>query len=132
MSTAPRATTSSLLLAVLLAAGAAAGCAKGNDMTGGAGSGGPAGTTGQAGSGGSAGTAYPFEMFAAKALRVQGNKIVDTTGATFRMLGVNRAGTEYMCAPPTMGSYVFDGATGPSTINGMKAWHINTVRLPLN
>jgi hypothetical protein len=31
-----------------------------------------------------------------------------------------------------MGSYVFDGATGPSTINGMKAWHINTVRLPLN
>lgn len=122
---------SSLMFAALLAAASAAGCAKGMDTSGAAGSsgsGGPAGTTGQGGSG----TTNPYEMFAAKALRVQGNRIVDVNGATFRMLGVNRAGTEYMCSPPTTGQYVFDGATGPSTINGMKAWRINTVRLPLN
>ena len=81
------------------------------------GGGGPAGTTGTAGSGGAPDM---WARFAAKALHVQGNKIVDTTGATFRMLGVNRAGSEDMRSPPTTGSYVFDGPTGPSTINGMK------------
>src|SRR6187551_1487382 len=122
----------SLLWCALILTAGAAGCAKGSEMmTGAAGSGGggPAGTTGTAGTGGDPSMWAPF---AAKALHVQGNKIVDTTGATFRMLGVNRAGSEYMCSPPTMGQYVFDGSTGPSTINAMKAWHINTVRLPLN
>jgi hypothetical protein len=110
----------------LVLAAAAVGCAKGNEATGAAGSG---GSTGAAGSGG--GGFNPYASYAAKALHVQGNRILDTTGATVRLLGVNRAGSEYMCVPPTSGSYVFDGATGPSTIAGMKAWHINTVRLPL-
>ncbi len=130
MSTARR--PKSWLLCALVLTAASAGCAKGMEMmTGAAGSGGggPAGTTGTAGSGGAPDM---WARFAAKALHVQGNKIVDTTGATFRMLGVNRAGSEYMCSPPTTGSYVFDGSTGPSTINGMKDWHINTVRLPMN
>jgi hypothetical protein len=74
----------------------------------------------------------PYAPYAAKALHVSGNKIVDTTGATVRLLGVNRAGSEYMCVPPTQGSYTFDGPTGPTTITAMKSWHINTVRLPLN
>ena len=112
-------------LCALVLAAAAVGCAKGNEATGAAGSG---GSTGAAGSGGGF---NPYASYAAKALHAQGNKIVDTTGATVRLLGVNRSGSEYMCVPPTSGSYVFDGATGPSTIAGMKAWHINTVRLPL-
>src|SRR5688572_18032523 len=97
----------------LMFAAAAAGCAKGNEGTGAAGSGGATGAAGSTGF-------NPYASYAAKALHVQGNRILDTTGATFRMLGVNRAGSEYMCVPPTMGSYVFDGATGPNTIAGMK------------
>ena len=69
---------------------------------------------------------------AAKALHVQGNKLVDTTGATVRLLGVNRAGSEYMCSPPTAGGTTFDGSTGPSSITAMLTWNMNTVRLPLN
>jgi hypothetical protein len=69
---------------------------------------------------------------AAKALHVQGNKLVDTTGATVRLLGVNRAGSEYMCSPPTVGGTTFDGSTGPSSITALLTWNMNTVRLPLN
>ena len=112
----------SLLLIVLLAP---LGCAKGNDSSGSAGTGGGA-------LGGSGGTANPYAGFAAKALHVQGNKLVDTTGATVRLLGVNRAGSEYMCSPPTQGGTTFDGSTGPTSISAMLTWNINTVRLPLN
>src|SRR5688572_22386233 len=125
MSTARR--SKSWLLCALVVTAAAAGCGKGNEMTTGA-----AGSGGSTGAAGTGGATNMWATFAAKALRVQGNRIVDAGGATFRMLGVNRAGSEYMCSPPTTGQYVFDGSTGPSTINGMKAWHINTVRLPLN
>ena len=113
----------SLLLIALLAP---LGCAKGNDSSGSAGTGGGA-------VGGSGGTATnPYAAFAAKALRAQGNKLVDTTGATVRLLGVNRAGSEYMCSPPTQGGTTFDGSTGPTSISSMLTWNINTVRLPLN
>jgi hypothetical protein len=85
------------------------------------------------GTGGTGGTPDdPYAGFAAKALHVSGPNIVDTTGATVRLLGVNRSGSEYMCVPPTMVSSTFDGPTGPNTITAMKSWHINTVRLPLN
>ena len=115
-----------------LVAGIAVGCASGANSSGAAGTTGTAGTTGSAGATGGGGTTDPYAGFAAKALHVSGNKIVDTTGATVRLLGVNRAGTEYMCVPPTTGSYTFDGSTGPSSIAALKTWHINTVRLPLN
>jgi endoglucanase len=121
-----------LLRAVPLLLAAAVGCASPMASTPGtAGTTGAAGT-GQAGTTGAGGTTNPYAPYAAKALRVMGNKIVDTTGATVRLLGVNRAGTEYMCVPPTMGSYVFDGATGPNSITAMLSWKMNTVRLPLN
>src|SRR5262252_690055 len=54
------------------------------------------------------------------------------TGAAVRLLGVNRSGSEYMCSPPTQGGTTFDGSTGPSSINALLTWNINTVRLPLN
>jgi hypothetical protein len=125
------------------------GCAKGNDATGSAGTGGsgPAGTTGTAGQSGTTGTAGvtgtagtggmvvqdPFAgLPAAKALHVEGNLLKDAGGNTVRLLGINRAGSEYMCSPPTQGGQAFDGSTGPSSINAMLTWNINTVRLPLN
>jgi endoglucanase len=105
------------------------GCAKGND------NGGTGGTTGTGGSGNTGGVPMDDPFFglpAAKALHVMGNKLVDTTGATVRLLGVNRAGSEYMCSPPTAGGTTFDGSTGPSSIAAMLTWNMNTVRLPLN
>jgi hypothetical protein len=114
---------SHLALALALLVGCGAGAKA--PGTGGAGAG-PAGT-GAAGMMGAAGA----PGMQAKALRVQGNKLVDGAGQTVRLLGVNRSGTEYMCATAVVKS-VFDGPTDDATIDAMLAWHINTVRLPLN
>ncbi len=107
------------------------GCGGGSDATGGGGGpggSGPAGSTGAAGS-----VAHPydpdFSTFASKKLKVSGKNLVDPAGATVRLLGINRAGSEYMCVNA---SSVFDGSTGPNSITGMLTWNINTVRLPLN
>ncbi len=117
------------------------GCAKGNDTAGTAGTSGTNGTgtagasggqTGTAGMGGSVGDDPFAGLPAAKALHVQGNLLKDAGGATVRLLGVNRDGSEYMCTPPTTGGGTFDGSTGPSSITAMLTWNINTVRLPLN
>ena len=114
------------------------GCAKGSDAsgTGGTGNAGTAGSAGGAtGTGGMGGSVVddPFSgLPAAKALHVQGNLLKDATGATVRLLGVNRDGSEYMCTPPTTGGSTFDGSTGPTSITSMLTWNINTVRLPLN
>src|SRR3954469_21548307 len=117
------------------------GCAKGNDTAGPAGTSGTAGTgtdgvsggqTGTGGMGGSVGDDPFAGLPAAKALHVQGNLLKDAGGATVRLLGVNRAGSEYMCSPPTQGGAVFDGSTGPSSITALLTWNINAVRLPLN
>ena len=67
-----------------------------------------------------------------KALHVQGNTLRDPAGTTVRLLGVNRAGTEYMCTWTTQGGKTFDGSTGPNSVAAMLTWNINTVRVPLN
>src|SRR4051812_2132814 len=117
------------------------GCAKGNDTAGTAGTSGTVGpgtagaSGGQTGTGGMGGSVGddPFAgLPAAKALHVQGNLLKDMNGATVRLLGVNRAGSEYMCSPPTQGGTTFDGSTGPSSITALLTWNINAVRLPLN
>jgi hypothetical protein len=109
------------------------GCAKGNDSGGTGGSQGGTGMIGgTAGTGGGA-VDDPFVgLPASKALHADGNVLKDATGATVRLLGINRSGSEYMCAPPTQGGTTFDGSTGPSSITAMLTWNINTVRLPLN
>jgi hypothetical protein len=103
------------------------GCGKSNDTTGGGGSGG-----GLGGMGGNPADNPFLGIPAAKALHVEGNTLRDAAGNTVRLLGVNRAGSEYMCSPPTTGHAVFDGSTGPNSISAMLTWNINTVRLPLN
>ena len=121
-----------MLAALLASLVPLVGCAKGNENSGMAGT---AGTTGTGGSGNTGGVPMDDPFFglpAAKALHAQGNKLVDTAGATVRLLGVNRAGSEYMCSPPTTGGTTFDGSTGPTSINAMLTWNMNTVRLPLN
>lgn len=60
---------------------------------------------------------------------VRGNHLIDRHGDAVRLLGVNRSGAEYECVE---GVGIFDGPTDPASIEAMKSWHINAVRLPLN
>jgi len=62
-------------------------------------------------------------------IRVSGNHLVDATGTTIQLRGVNRSGTEYACI---QGWGIFDGAHDLSSIRAIAAWHVNAVRVPLN
>jgi hypothetical protein len=60
---------------------------------------------------------------------VKGNHLVNASGATIRLLGVDRSGAEYMCLG---GSKIFDGSVGPTAVAAMATWNIDAVRVPLN
>ena len=60
---------------------------------------------------------------------VSGNHLVDSSGDTVRLLGVNRSGAEYQCVEA---GQIFDGPSDDASIRAMKSWKINAVRLPLN
>jgi hypothetical protein len=90
--------------------------------TGGSG-GGASASSGQGTSSSSSGGGAP-----ASTLQVSGNKLVDN-GLPVRLLGVNRSGTEFLCI---QGSGFVDGPSDGTSVADMKAWHINTVRVPLN
>lgn len=60
---------------------------------------------------------------------VRGNRLVDGSGRTIRLLGVNRPGAEYRC---TEGDGIFEGPVDGTSIRAMKRWRINAVRVPLN
>jgi hypothetical protein len=62
-------------------------------------------------------------------VRVVGSGLVDEMGAPVRLIGLNRAGTEYACA---QGWGIFDGPSGPPVVSSMKSWDVNAVRVPLN
>ena len=67
---------------------------------------------------------------AAPALHVSGNKLVTASGATYRMLGVNRSSGEFACV---QGKGMWDSATpDQAQVDAMKTWNIHTVRIPLN
>jgi endoglucanase len=60
---------------------------------------------------------------------VAGNQLVDQDGRAVVLRGVNRSGTQYVCttAPET-----FDGPSDQASIDAMRAWGINAVRVSLN
>src|SRR2546428_4096350 len=62
-------------------------------------------------------------------ISVSGNHLINGSGQTIRLLGVNRSGTEYACI---QGWGLFDGPNDASSVAAMAAWHINAVRIPLN
>ncbi len=62
-------------------------------------------------------------------LHVSGNQIVNGAGQPVRLLGVNRSGTQYACSE---GWGIFDGPADQASVEAMKTWKINTVRVPLN
>jgi len=62
-------------------------------------------------------------------LHVVDTQLIDATGQAIRLLGVNRAGTEYACM---QGWGIFDGPHDATSIVAMRTWGINAVRVPLN
>jgi len=65
----------------------------------------------------------------ATGLRVEGAQLIDANGQPVRLLGVNRAGTEYACI---QGWGIFDGPHDAASVAAMRSWGINAVRVPLN
>jgi endoglucanase len=62
-------------------------------------------------------------------LHVSGNKLLDASGNTVILRGINRSGTEYSCV---QGHGIFDGEVDQAAITAMKSWKVNAVRVPLN
>ena len=62
-------------------------------------------------------------------VKVSGNKLVNGAGQVTRLLGVSHSGTEYACI---QGWGIFDGPSDTTSINAIKSWKTNVVRVPLN
>jgi endoglucanase len=60
---------------------------------------------------------------------VCGNVLVDQSGNTVQLRGVNRSGTQYACVE---GFGFFDGPTDTTSLNYIKSWGANAVRVSLN
>jgi endoglucanase len=62
-------------------------------------------------------------------VHVEGNRLVDADGRTVVLRGIDRSGTEYMCAQD---AGIFDGPIDVASVVAMRDWRANAVRLPLN
>ena len=74
-------------------------------------------------------TATPGPATGTSPLHVQGNKLMNANGQVVQIHGVNHSGTEYACQ---QGWAVFDGQTDAASVDVMKTWRINAVRIPMN
>jgi endoglucanase len=62
-------------------------------------------------------------------VRVLNGRLVGRYGHPVRLLGVNRSGTQYACVE---GWGIFDGPTDATSLQAIRAWHANAVRVSLN
>lgn len=60
---------------------------------------------------------------------VEGNQLVNRAGKPVRLLGVNVPGPESQCVE---NDRIFLGPTDWASVQAIKSWHVNAVRLPLN
>jgi endoglucanase len=65
----------------------------------------------------------------ASGLHVSGNQLLDASNNVVHLHGVNYSGPEYACI---QGWGIFDGPSDAASVQAMKAWNVNTVRVPLN
>jgi hypothetical protein len=73
---------------------------------------------------GSGGTTGP-----APQLHVAGNQLVDSTGKTVVLHGVDRSGGEFACV---QGNGIWNGPMDQSSVTAIKSWGVTAVRVPLN
>ena len=78
---------------------------------------------------GATGAVPPARAATPAGLHVVDAQLIDATGQAIRLLGINRAGTEYACM---QGWGIFDGPYDAASIAAMRTWGINAVRVPLN
>jgi endoglucanase len=62
-------------------------------------------------------------------IKVSRNQLLNGDGHQIRLIGVNRSGTEFACV---RGWGVFDGPADTASIQIIRAWHANAVRIGLN
>src|SRR4051812_44092166 len=63
-------------------------------------------------------------------IHVRGDQLVDGDGDAVRLIGVNRSGSEYACVVGGGGNAgIFGGPSGARSIQAMKDWHANSVRV---
>jgi hypothetical protein len=74
-------------------------------------------------------TATPAPPSGVSPLHVQGNKLLNASNQTVVIHGVNHSGTEYACQ---QGWGIFDGVVDAASVDAMKPWKINAVRIPMN
>ncbi len=67
----------------------------------------------------------------AVSVRVSGNQLVDASGKSIRLIGVDHSGSESACVD---GEGFFDppNSDTPGMIAAMQSWHADAVRVPLN
>jgi hypothetical protein len=66
---------------------------------------------------------------AALPLSIAGTQFVNSNGTAIHLRGVDRSGTEYACI---QGWGIFDGPSDAASIQAIKSWNVNVVRIPLN
>jgi len=74
-------------------------------------------------------TSPPPNNGTAPALHVSGNKLVTASGATYRLLGVNRSGGEFACI---QGNGMWNGPMDQASVTAIRSWKVRAVRVPLN
>ncbi len=82
--------------------------------------------------------AFAISAQSAQALSIStsGNHLVDESGNTIRLIGVNRSGSEYACSSDDgaggFGYGFYQGPVNDRAIKAMRKWKVNAVALPLN
>jgi hypothetical protein len=74
-------------------------------------------------------TALPVVAAGIAGLHTQGNQLLNSANEPIFLHGINHSGSEYACV---QGWGIFDGQTDQASLDAVKSWNANAVRVPLN